>query len=165
MDGELLTWIFLIGGIVLMLLETVLPGGVALLLGLTGLGVGALRWLGFLEDPFTAILVWLLTSTTLTIAIRPFINKYFKGETSFKLADEDYEAMDKIVEVTEPINDLNNEGRIRFQGITWQARSLDGEIPAGTQVRIKYRDNTTWIVEPVDYIDSSKNQLKESNKN
>lgn len=167
MDGEILTWIFLGGGILLMFLEAMLPGGVAFLLGLSGLGVGALRYFGFLEDPFTATLVWLLSSTVLTIAIRPFINKYFKGDSYTKLADEDYEAMDQIAEVTEPLDDLTNEGRIRFQGISWQARSMEGEIPAGTQVRIKYRDNTTWIVEPVDELDipSTGNKLKESNNN
>lgn len=163
MDHEILTWIFLIGGVLLMILEAVLPGGIAFLLGITGIGVGVLRYFGFLEDPLTATFIWLFTSTILTIAIRPFINKYFKGESSYKLADEDYEAMDQIVEVIEPINDLDNEGRIRFQGISWQARSMEGEIPAGVQVRIKYRDNTTWIVEPVDAIESSKNQLKDSN--
>lgn len=148
-----------------MILETLLPGGVAFLLGISGIGIGVLRYLGFLEDPFTATLVWLLTSTALTIAIRPFINKYFKGESYSKLADEDFEAMDQIVEVTEPINEFNNEGRIRFQGISWQARSLEGDIPAGVQVRIKYRDNTTWIVEPVDELDTplTDNKLKESN--
>lgn len=165
MDSEILTWIFMIGGVLLILLEAILPGGVAFLLGLTGLGVGILRYFGFLEDPFTATFIWLFTSTILTIAIRPFFNKYFKGESSYKLADEDYEAMDQIVEVLEPINDLDNEGRIKFQGISWQARSMEGEIPAGVQVRIKYRDNTTWIVEPLDAIDSPKNQLKDSNKN
>ncbi len=164
MDSEILTWFFLIGGILLMLLEAILPGGIAFLLGLSGIGVGILRYFGFLADPFTATLTWLLTSTALTIAIRPLINKFFKGETSYKLADEDYEAMDQIVEVVEPINDMDNSGRIRFQGITWQARTLEGEIPAGVQVRIKYRDNTTWIVEPADYIDTSENQLKDSNQ-
>ncbi|MGN8225907.1 NfeD family protein [Gracilimonas sp. BCB1] len=164
MDSEILTWIFLIGGVLLMFLEAALPGGVAFLLGFSGLGVGILRYFGFLQDPFTATFVWLMSSTILTIAIRPFINKYFKGETSYKFADEDYEAMDQIAEVTEPINDLDNEGRIKFQGISWQARSLEGEIPTGVQVRIKYRDNTTWIVEPVDVIDSKKNQLKDSNQ-
>jgi membrane protein implicated in regulation of membrane protease activity len=165
MDSEILTWIFLIGGVLLMVLETMIPGGVAFILGISGLGVGLLRYFGFLQDPFTAIFGWLAVSTVLTIAIRPFINKYFKGETSFKFADEDYEAMDQIVEVIEPINELDNEGRIRFQGISWQARSLEGEIPAGSQVRIKYRDNTTWIVESVDAINAPNIQLKDSNKN
>ena len=164
MDSELLTWIFLIGGILLMMLEFVVPSGMALLLGATGLLVGISRSLGFLEDPVTATMAWLFTSAALTILIRPFIKKYMPGETSFKLADEDYEAMDQIVNVVEPLNEHTNEGRIRFQGISWQARTLEGDVPAGAEVRIKYRDNTTWIVEPVNQIqDLSSNKLKENN--
>jgi membrane protein implicated in regulation of membrane protease activity len=79
MEGDLLTWIFMIGGVLLIFLEAIVPGGVAFLLGLSGLGVGAIRYFGFLDDPLTAVVVWLLSSTVMTIAIRPFINKYFKG--------------------------------------------------------------------------------------
>jgi len=162
MDGEMLTWIFLIGGIILMVLETVLPSGMALILGFSGLLVGILRFMGLLADPTTATLAWFLTSLVLTVGALPFIKKYFGGETSYKVADEDYEAMDQIVDVVEDINDLNNEGRIRYQGISWQARTIEGDVPAGSQVRIKYRDNTTWIVEPVNRIDNSneKKRLK-----
>jgi len=165
MEGDLLTWIFMIGGVLLIFLEAIVPGGIAFLLGLNGLGVGVIRYFGFLDDPLTAVVVWLLSSTVMTIAIRPFINKYFKGESSTKFADEDYEAMDQIVEVLEPVNDMDNEGRIRFQGISWQARSLEGKIPAGTQVRIIYRDNTTWIVEEVGTLNSPDIQMKTRNKN
>lgn len=163
MDGETLTWIFLIGGIILMVLETVLPSGMALILGFSGLLVGLLRFLGLLADPTTATLAWFLTSLVLTVGALPFIKKYFGGETTFKIADEDYEAMDQIVDVVEDISDLNNEGRIRYQGISWQARTIEGDVPAGSQVRIKYRDNTTWIVEPVHRIDKTteRNRLKE----
>lgn len=165
MDGEWITWVFLIGGILLMLLEAVIPGGVTFVLGFSGLAVGILRYLGFLENPFTATFAWLFSSMALTILIRPFIKKYFPGETSYKFADEDYEAMDQIVEVVEPINEFDNEGRIKFQGISWQARSMEGKIPTGTRVRIKYRENTTWIVEPVDSLDPQKTQLKDKNRN
>ncbi|MCG2589464.1 NfeD family protein [Rhodohalobacter sulfatireducens] len=165
MDGELITWIFLVGGILLMLLEALIPGGVTFILGFSGLGVGILRYLGFLEDPFTATFTWLFSSMALTILIRPFIKKYFPGETSFKFADEDYEAMDQIVDVVEPINEFDNNGRIRYQGISWQARSMEGKIPTGTKVRIKYRENTTWIVEPVDSLEPQKTQLKNKNRN
>jgi len=148
-----------------MLLEALIPGGVTFILGFSGLTVGLLRYLGFLEDPFTATFTWLLSSMALTVLIRPFIKKYFPGETFFKLADEDYEAMDQVVEVVEPISEFDNTGRIRYQGISWQARSMEGKIPAGTKVRIKYRENTTWIVEPVDSLDLQKTQLKEKNRN
>ena len=79
MDGEWITWVFLIGGIVLMLLEALIPGGVTFVLGFSGLTIGILRYLGFLEDPFTATFTWLLSSMALTILIRPFIKKYFPG--------------------------------------------------------------------------------------
>ncbi len=150
MDSETITWIFIAGGIILMTLEIMLPGGVAFFLGISGLGVGILRYLGFLSDPFVAIFAWLFSSVALTILIRPFIKKYFKGERSFKFADEDYEAIDKIVDVVETVTDNDNSGRIRFQGITWQARTIDGEIKAGSKARISYRENTTWIVEAAD---------------
>ena len=162
MDSELLTWIFLIGGIVLMILETVIPSGTAFVLGFSGVMVGLLRFLGILENPMTATMAWLFISVGLIIMIRPLIKKYFGGNTSFKYADEDYEAMDQVVDVLEPINDEDNSGRIRFQGISWQARTIDGTVPAGTQVKIKYRDNATWIVEPIDIIEQPiSNKIKE----
>ncbi len=145
-----------------MILESVIPSGMALILGFSGVLVGISRFLGILDDPVTATLAWFILSAVLTVVSLPFLKKYFGGETTFKYADEDFEAMDQIVDVVEPINDENDNGRIRFQGISWQARTLEGEVPAGTQVRIKYRDNTTWIVEPIDPLPSPNRQkLKE----
>lgn len=150
MDSETLTWIFIAGGIILMILEAVVPGGVALFLGFSGLLVGLLRWAGLLSDPMNAIFAWLFLSVSLTIVIRPFIRKYLKGERSFKFADEDYEAIDQVVDVVETVTDSDNSGRVRFQGISWQARTIEGSISAGKKARISYRENTTWIVEPID---------------
>lgn len=165
MDAELLTWIFLGGGILLMLLEFILPSGLALFLGFSGLSVGILRFLGILTGTGSSIAVWLILSVVLTILIRPFIKKYFKAESFFKYADEDYEAMDEIVEVTETVNDEDNSGKIRLNGTTWRARSLEGEIKPGKKVRIRYRENTTWIVEPIGVKEPTKEQLRNLKKN
>lgn len=159
MDSELLTWLFLGGGLFLMLLETFIPGGVSFFLGLSGLFVGLLRYLGLLASPSLSIAIWLVSSVALVIAFRPLLKKYWGGQSSFKLADEDFEAMDQIVEVTEPVNAFDNSGRIRYQGISWQARSDQGELEAGTKAKIKYRDNLTWVVEPADEPDP-KNDAK-----
>ena len=153
MDGDTITWIFLIGGIILMLLELLIPSGFTLLLGLSGLLVGLIRLIGFLQEPTAALGAWVLFSVLLTLAVRPLIRRFWKGEEYFKLADEDYEAMDQIVDAVEDI-DTQGNGRIRFQGISWKARTLEGHIPAGTKVRIKYRENTTWIVEAAESIDA-----------
>lgn len=153
MDGESLTWIFLIGGLALMILETLVPGGVSFFLGFSGILVGVLRYFGILIEPGSSILTWLGTSIGLILLFRPLLMKYWGGESFFKLADEDFEAMDQIVEVVEPINDQDNDGRIRFQGISWQARTVEGELKPGQKAKIKYRDNVTWIVEPVDELE------------
>ncbi|SHF02813.1 Membrane protein implicated in regulation of membrane protease activity [Fodinibius roseus] len=153
MDGETLTMIFFIGGVALMIIETLVPGGVSFFLGFSGLLVGGLRWFGILEDPAASVVAWLFTSVALILAMRPLLMKYWGGESSFKLANEDVEAMDEVVDVVEPVNAQDNSGRIRFQGISWQAKTLEGEIPAGSKAKIRYRDNVTWIVEPVDELE------------
>jgi membrane protein implicated in regulation of membrane protease activity len=153
MDGETLTTIFFIGGIILMIIETLVPGGVSFFLGFSGLLVGVLRWMGILVDPATSIITWLVTSVGLILAMRPVLMKYWGGESSYKLANEDVEAMDQVVDVIESVNADDNSGRVRFQGISWQAKTLEGEIPAGSKAKIRYRDNVTWIVEPVDELE------------
>lgn len=153
MDAETLTTIFFIGGVILIIIEAVIPGGVSFFLGLSSLLVGLLRWFGILEDPANSIMTWLFTSIGLLLLIRPIFMKYWGGESSYKLANEDVEAMDQIVDVIEPVNADDNSGRIRFQGISWQAQTLEGTISQGSKAKIRYRDNVTWIVEPVDQID------------
>jgi membrane protein implicated in regulation of membrane protease activity len=165
MDADILTWIFLGGGLLLMLIEIVAPSGLAFFLGFSGIIVGALRFFDLLSSTGGSIAAWLMLSIGLTIAIRPFIKKYLKPESSFKYADEDYEAMDQIVDVIEDINEDDNSGKIRFDGTSWRARSLDGTIKAGEKVRIRYRENITWIVEAVGVKEPSKEQLRNLNKN
>lgn len=150
MDPSIVTWIFFLGGLLLMLLETILPGGVAFFLGAGGLGIAALRAMGLLVDPVTALLVWVFLSTGLTIALRPLAMRYFGGDISLKMTDEDAEAMGQTVKVIEAVGETA-PGRIRFRGAEWDARTLDGRLPTGTEARLLYRDNLTWIVEPVDY--------------
>ena len=148
MDAEWWTWIFLGGGLLLMVLETMIPGGVAFFLGLSGVLLAALRVLGLVVDPMLSVGLWLALSAGLVLTLRPVLMRYFGGASSFKLANEDFEAMDKIVQVVEPVGELGEEGRIRFRGATWAARSLEGQLPAGAEARILYRDNLTWVVEP-----------------
>lgn len=148
-----------------MLLELALPGGVAFFLGISGLGIGVLRLFGLLGDPVWAITAWLLTSIGLTIAIRPFIKKYFKSETFTKIADEDFEAMDQLAMVVTDLNEEDNSGRIRFNGATWNARSMKGRIQAGREVTIRYRENTTWVVEATDSYEAMDQSTKQKEKN
>lgn len=150
MDPEIMTWIFFLGGLLLMLLETILPGGIAFFLGAGGLVIAALRAIGLLVDPITAVLTWVFLSTGLTIALRPIAMRYFGGDISMKMTDEDAEAMGQTVKVIEAAGE-ESPGRIRFRGAEWDARTVEGRLPKGAEARILYRDNLTWIIEPVDY--------------
>lgn len=165
MDADILTWIFLGGGLLLMLLEFAVPSGVALFLGFSGIVVGLLRFFDLLTSTGGSVAAWLILSVGLTIAIRPFIKKYFRPESSFKYADEDYEAMDQLAEVIEDVTDYDNSGKIRFDGTSWRAKSLDGTIKAGEKVRIRFRENITWIVESEGIKELSKEKQKNQIKN
>lgn len=152
LDPTLVTWLFVFGGLALMLLETLIPGGVAGFLGLGGLVVAGLRAIGLLADPLTAVITWVFLSTGLTIVLRPLAMRFVQGDISLALTDEDAEAMGQTVTVVEPV-DEEEAGRIRFRGATWDARTLEGRLPKGAKAKLLYRDNLTWIIEPADHAD------------
>jgi membrane protein implicated in regulation of membrane protease activity len=149
LDPTLLTWAFVVGGLLLMAVETVLPGGVAGFLGLGGLVIAGLRALGLLVDPWTAIITWAFLSVALTVALRPLAMRFIQGDISLSLTDEDAEAMGQTVPVLSEV-DEHEPGRIRFRGAEWDARTVEGTLPEGAEAKLLYRDNLTWIVEAAD---------------
>jgi len=152
LDPTFLTWIFLVGGLLLLFFEVVVPGGVALFLGLGGVVVAALRFIGLLTDPLTAVVAWALLSAGLTVALRPVALRYFGGDSITGITDENAETMGQTVTVIEPVS-ADKPGRVRFRGAAWDARTLEGKLPEGAEARIVYRDNLTWVVEAVDHSD------------
>lgn len=149
LDPSLLTWAFVVGGLLLMVVETIIPGGVAGFLGLGGLVIAGLRAVGLLLDPWTAIITWVFLSVGFTIALRPLAMRFVQGEMSLALTDEDAEAMGEIVKVVEEVGE-EDAGRIRFRGASWDARTVEGRLPKGAEAKLLYRDNLTWIVEAAD---------------
>jgi len=135
-----------------MLIETVVPGGIAFFLGIGGVAVGALRAFGLLVDPLSSVVTWVFLSTGLTIALRPLMLRFVQGDVSLAMTDEDAEAMGETVTVLEPVGP-ENPGRIRFRGAGWDARTLQGRLPEGAEAQLLYRDNLTWVVEPADHAD------------
>ncbi len=149
LDPTFLTWAFVLGGLLLMGLETLVPGGVAGFLGLGGLVIAGFRAMGVLVDPWTAILTWIFLSVGLTIALRPLAMRLVRGETSLDLTNEDAEAMGQTVSVVKEVGE-DQTGRIRYRGAEWDARTVEGRLPEGAEAKLLYRDNLTWIVEPAD---------------
>lgn len=148
MNPDLITWMWCIGGLALIIAEYFLPHFFAGFLGVAAIIVGLLRWTGLVTDFVPSFLTWAVTSTVLLLTLRQLAIKKLHAESSYQMTDEDVEAVGEIVEVVSTVGHNNNQGRIRFRGTTWPAMSREGTITAGSKVRLLYRDNLNWIVEP-----------------
>ena len=84
------------------------------------LGAGALvvaggLWLGLIDGLIPAFTTWFVTSLVLIIALRGVIQKYAGGDEQWHNTDEDAEAMETVVTVTETIRP-GEDGRIMYRG-------------------------------------------------
>ncbi len=147
------TAIFLVGGLVLLASEVVAPSLMAMFLGAAGLITAGLRGLGVLDSVPISFLVWAVTSLALVLPFRPLVQRLVPGRSVVKRdttdVDHDREQMGEVVEVVEDVSDDDDNGRIRFQGTTWQARSTTGRFKAGERVQLVYRAESVWVVEAV----------------
>ncbi len=143
--------VWLVGGIILMLLEFVLPGGIVFFLGLGATLVSLLLYLGVIEGWLQAFTVWFIGSLMLLFGLRGIVQKIIPAQVEKGRTDEDLDAYDKIAKVYQTIP-AGGEGRIEFRGSTWAARGYDESVSleAGTVVRIVFRDNLLWVVDAID---------------
>lgn len=149
MDPSTVTYIWLFAGIALAISELFVPGGIVIFLGVAAMIVAGLRGLGIVEALLPSIVIWAALAPALVFSFGSLLRKKFQSERTVAITDEDANVFGQFAEVIEPLQADEGIGRIRFQGTTWSARSIQGHLPAGTQVRLVDRDNLCWIVEPV----------------
>ncbi len=149
MSGDWMTLAWLIGGGLLLLAELVLPGLVALFLGLAAIMVAGLRWLGLVDSLPAALASWMALSVALTLGLRRWMVRLMPGERRRNLTDEGVQALGTIVEVIEAVSENHTRGRIRYQGTTWPAQSTHGELPRGAKAQLVVRREMVWWVEPL----------------
>ena len=135
--------------VLLMVAEVVIPGGVVFFIGLAGLLVAGLRWIGLASSPEATITLWALSSVALVYAFAGVVRRISQTESTYQGTDEDVAAFGRQVEVVIDCVDDADSGRISFQGTSWPARSMAGVIRAGSLARIVHRDNLLWVVEPL----------------
>lgn len=140
---------WLAGGLILIVLEFVIPGGVVVFLGMAALLVALLIWTGLIDGLIPAFTTWFILSLVLIVSLRGLVQRMMPGEEGWQSTDEDADAYGKIVEVAETI-DKAAEGRIRFRGSTWPATCYDHTLHKGDRARMVARDNLIWVVEAVD---------------
>ena len=149
------TWAWLAAGAVLMASEVALPGLIAVFLGLAAVTVAAGRWFGLWGSPMGSLTAWFVWSILYLAVLRTLALRWLPGESTVQPTDEDAAAYGQIVDVVTAVNAANPEGRIRFQGSSWPAISLQGDIPAGRKARLLSRDNLAWVVEAVDELEAT----------
>lgn len=143
---DIITWLWLIAGIVLIATELFIPGLVVCFLGFGAVIVAVLRWFGVFTGLAQSFIVWLVTSIALLIVLRRVLLKWVPSESSYTATDEDYDAVGSIVEVVQEVSE-STQGRIRYAGTTWPATTRHGILLPGQKARLLYRDNLVWIVE------------------
>ncbi len=135
-------WSWIVGGLVLLGLELVLPGGVLIWLGAAAMVTGALslfvtvfwplQFVIFGVLALVAIWLWLRFRGPGPVSDRPFLNqraqRYIGREVLLEHAIQD------------------GNGRLNLDDTTWRVTGPD--LPAGVKVRIVSADGAELTVEP-----------------
>jgi membrane protein implicated in regulation of membrane protease activity len=143
-----MAWIYFGVGLLCLLLELVVPGGVVFCLGLSSLVVSGLIAMGYIEGIGSAFMACSGLAVAMIVPAQMLLNRFSDGKSHVSNVDEDSEAFGQVVTVIEAIEDGQGSGRIRYQGSDWPAISHSGPIPVGGKCRIMARDNLVWVVEP-----------------
>lgn len=138
-----LVWFII--GLVLFLLELVIPGFVIFFFAV-GAWVTALLCL--IADPGINLqaIVFAVTSVLSLVLLRKMIQRkffYSKDELSKEVEDEFTGKEALVLSEISP----GKEGKVEFKGTSWKAES-ESVIPAGLKVIIRNKENFTLFVEP-----------------
>lgn len=138
-------------GIVCIGLEMLLPGFVIFFFGLGGLATALCSLIPFISGQlWLQVFLFIIFSVLSLVFLRKRFSLIFGG-TFFdsKKGNPEEVGIGKIAEVIETVGPVK-EGRIRFQGTSWKARTLEGEISAGLQAKIISRESMTYTIAPVE---------------
>ncbi|MCK4304098.1 MAG: NfeD family protein [Candidatus Eisenbacteria sp.] len=140
--------IWLIAGILLMLMEFVIPGVILVFFGAGAVLTGILVWLGALESLAAQLVCFGLSSLVLLFTLRRYMSRAFRGRVSCSRAYDDKEEFrGKTARVSHRIIPGSTEGRIDFNGTEWKATSAE-IIDEGTLVEITAKENISYTVQP-----------------
>ena len=92
--------------------------------------------------------VFIITSTILIFATKPFVNKFINNKESIKT--NVYSSVGKKGIVIQDIDSINSTGQIKVDGEVWSAISTNNvHIPQGTKVKIEEIKGVKAVVSPI----------------
>ena len=153
-SNPILVWAVV--GLVLMLAELVVPGGVIVLLGAACLVVAGALSIGIVEGVVQSMTLWFIAAIVLLLAFRQVTQRLVGGDSHVDNTDEAIDLYNQIAHVKKTIGPGQATGRVEFQGCEWPALGDGSIIVAGTDVRIICRENIALVVEPV-AVETAKN--------
>lgn len=136
-----------IAGVLLVLAELIIPGGIVVFLGLGCLIVALAAYFGVVVTWMGACTLFFIASIAMILLLRQFAVKFVEGDSSQGNTDELLDDLGELAVVVETIGPGNKQGRIAFRGTQWQALSDGSELPIDAQVQIVSRENVNYIVE------------------
>lgn len=139
--------IWILCGLIMMLLELLVPGGIIVFLGMSAVMVGSAVYFGLLTHWMDAVIAWFILSLLLILGVRSFFIQFFEGDSKVDNVDEDLDIIGAVVEVVQDVLPYK-DGRVRFRDSTWPARS-DEELSAGSKARVIQRQGNSLIIESI----------------
>ncbi|MCB1306676.1 MAG: NfeD family protein [Leptospiraceae bacterium] len=133
-------------GVVLIISEFGIPGAVVIFLGMGAILTGGLAYVGLLPSLEMQFLFWAVSSLIFVILLRNQVKRLFPALERYSPANEDDIAIGRTVDVLKDVQPHNEDGRVRYQGTSWRARSLDRMIPTGDRAKIAGRENLLLLV-------------------
>ncbi|WP_394176854.1 NfeD family protein [Thalassotalea litorea] len=148
MENNVLIWGGL--GVLMMLLEIIIPGGIIIFLGISAVVVALTLQLGLIDHWVHAFTCWFILSLLLLLLFRNITQKMVGGDTRIDNTDEELDMFGAEVEVVETIGPGNQKGRVMFQGSSWTALGDGSEIKPGEAAKVICRENISLVVERIE---------------
>ena len=102
----------------------------------------------FIDNLVIQTAVFIISSTILIFATKPFVKKFVNNKNSVKT--NVYSSIGKIGIVTKDIDSIDGTGQVKVDGEVWSAIGLnDINISKGTEVKVEEIKGVKAIVSPV----------------
>ncbi|NWK55203.1 NfeD family protein [Verrucomicrobiaceae bacterium N1E253] len=140
------TILWFIAGLVLILLEFVIPGVVIIFFGLGAWMVSIGLWLGLIDSVAAQCMVFSTSSLLMLFVLRRYVSSWFVGGSWNGGSNVDEEFVGKSVRVVHAIGGGDNPGKVELKGAEWVAFA-DQAMDVGTHATVVKRDGIHLMVE------------------
>ncbi len=102
----------------------------------------------FIDNIVIQSAIFLVSSTVLLFATKPFVNKLTSNDSFVKTNSASLEG--KVGKVITDIDPINSKGQVKVDGETWSAKSLDNTyISKDTEIIVEKIEGVKAIVKPL----------------